>query len=273
MPTLETPAAVHDDDQLDALGLAVALGGHAARFRLDLRQRCSSTNSVLLELAERGAPGRSVLVCNEQSAGRGRRGRTWLASRAGSLTFSLLWRFPAAAPSPAGLSLAVGVALARALEAQGVSGITLKWPNDVLLAGRKLAGVLIELVPGFGANAAIIGIGLNLRLPADFPVERIPAADLRQVMPVLPPRNVLLARLLLELEASLVAFGRLGFTAFRESWLARCAHLDTAVRLVSDAGSSDGVCRGVDADGALLLESAAGIQRLVSGDVSLRPCC
>lgn len=270
MPSLETPAVLAEDI-LDALSLAVALGAHAGRFRLDVRDRCSSTNTLLLEQAERGAPGRSVLACREQNAGRGRRGRTWLSAGEGSLAFSLLWRFPAADFPPTGLSLAVGVALARALETLGAAGVALKWPNDVLLDGRKLAGVLIELVPGSPAPAAIIGVGLNLRLPADFPPS-IPAAALGQALPCLPSRSQLLARLLLELEAALMAYQRAGFAAFRESWTARCAHLDVAVRLSADAGGSEGLCRGVADDGALLLETAGGIERVVSGDVSLRPC-
>jgi BirA family biotin operon repressor/biotin-[acetyl-CoA-carboxylase] ligase len=165
----------------------------------------------------------------------------------------------------------MGVALARAFEALGAQGVALKWPNDLLLRGRKLAGVLIELVPGSPAPAAIIGVGLNLRLPADFPGS-VAAAALAEALPVLPPRSELLARLLLELEAALTAYQRVGFAAFRESWTARCAHLDAAVALVGDQGGEEGVCRGVDDDGALLLQTATGVRRVVSGDVSLRPC-
>jgi BirA family biotin operon repressor/biotin-[acetyl-CoA-carboxylase] ligase len=259
------------EDALDALSVSVALGEHASRFGLDIRDRCASTNTLLLDLAERGAPGRSVLACGEQSAGRGRRGRTWLSVGQGSLTFSLLWRFPATDFSPAGLSLAVGVALARTVAAFGVRGVALKWPNDVLLGGRKLAGVLIELAPDTRTLAAIIGIGLNLRLPADFPRD-VPAAALAEALPELPSRSRLLARLLLELEAALATFEGAGFGAFREPWTARCAHLNAPVTLAGEAGGVEGVCRGVDDDGALLLETATGIRRVVSGDVSLRPC-
>jgi BirA family biotin operon repressor/biotin-[acetyl-CoA-carboxylase] ligase len=270
MPDPETFATV-PEGALDASGVAIALGEHASRFRLDIRGGCTSTNTLLLEQAERGAPGRSVVACNEQSAGRGRRGRTWLSCGAHGLTFSLLWRFPAADFPPTGLSLAVGVALAQALEALGAGGVALKWPNDVLLRGRKLAGVLIELLPGSDMPAAVIGVGLNLRLPPDF-LQAIPAAGLAETLAELPTRSQLLARLLLELEAALAAFDRAGFAAFRESWMTRCAHLDAPVTLIGDGGGSEGVCRGVDDDGALLLQTAAGLQRVVSGDVSLRPC-
>ena len=270
MPCAKT-TATFAEDALDALSVSVALGEHASRFRLDIRERCASTNTLLLDLAEQGAPGRTVLACGEQSAGRGRRGRTWLSAGRGSLTFSLLWRFPATDFSPAGLSLAVGVALARALEALGLRGVALKWPNDVLLGDRKLAGVLIELAPDTRTLAAIIGIGLNLRLPADFPGD-VAAAALAEALPELPARSQILARLLLELETVLASFEGAGFGAFRESWTARCAHLDAAVTLTGEAGGVEGVCRGVDDDGALLLETAAGIRRVVSGDVSLRRC-
>ncbi|MEK7738086.1 MAG: biotin--[acetyl-CoA-carboxylase] ligase, partial [Pseudomonadota bacterium] len=110
---------------------------------MDILAECDSTNSRLLSLAETGAAAGSVLATERQTGGRGRRGRSWLSASGDSLTFSLLWRFQPNR-SLSGLSLAVGVAVARALEALGVRGITLKWPNDVLLNGRKLAGVLIE---------------------------------------------------------------------------------------------------------------------------------
>jgi BirA family biotin operon repressor/biotin-[acetyl-CoA-carboxylase] ligase len=254
---------------LDLAALSQALGAAACRFDADLLPVCDSTNAVLLARAEAGAPTGMVVIAETQTAGRGRRGRQWLSAPGDSLTFSLLWRFPPGT-LPLGLSLAVGVAVTNALAKVGAGGtapIELKWPNDVLLDGRKLAGILVELVPG-RTHAAVIGIGLNLRLPASLPVEvRATAAALDRLIDV----NQLLATLLIELRTVLDSFAATGFAALRETWIACHAYQDAPVRLLSDfAPPRDGICRGVDADGALLLETSGRIERILSGEVSLR---
>lgn len=240
---------------------------------MDVVAECDSTNARLLELAEAGAPSGSVLAALHQTAGRGRRGRHWLSMPGDSLTFSLLWRFSPDTPL-AGLSLAVGVALAQALEDLGIPGVALKWPNDVLLGveQRKLAGVLIEMVPGVRPQAAVIGVGVNLHLPREMPIElqRTAAALVESGLP-LPSMSVLLARLLAALYATLGSLSETGFALLREEWLMRHAFQGRAVRLLSEfADPLEGRCLGVDADGALLLETAAGTQRIISGEVSLR---
>ena len=261
------------DQPLDIVAVAAALGELACRFDVDIVAECDSSNARLLERAELGAPSGSVLAALRQTAGRGRRGRNWLSMPGDSLTFSLLWRF---SPEMAldGLSLAVGVAVAQALESLGIPGVALKWPNDVLLGveQRKLAGILLELVPGPRPVAVVIGIGVNLRLPRGMPTElqRTAAALVESGLP-LPPMSVLLARLLAALSATLASFSEAGFAGLRKEWLIRHAYQGRAVRLLSDfADPLDGRCLGVDTDGALLLETAAGIQRIISGEVSLR---
>jgi BirA family biotin operon repressor/biotin-[acetyl-CoA-carboxylase] ligase len=254
----------------DLAALARALGADARRFDAEFRPVCASTNAVLLERAAAGAPTGTTLVAGTQTAGRGRQGRTWLSSPGDSLTFSLLWRFASGA-APIGLPLAVGVAVARALDKFGIRDTALKWPNDVLKGGRKLAGILVELVPGT-PHAAVIGIGLNQRLPADIPDElraRSAALD-ADIEP-----HVLLAALLIELRIVLEQFADGGFAVFRDDWLARNAHADLPIRLLSDfAPPRGGICRGVAADGALLLETGDGntgrIERVLAGEVSLR---
>lgn len=257
---------------LDIAAIAAALGDLARHFDVDIQAECDSTNSRLLALAEAGAAAGSVLVAERQTAGRGRRGRNWLSAAGDSLTFSLLWRLPPNRPL-SGLSLAVGVALARALESLGILGIALKWPNDVLLNGRKLAGVLIEVAPG-GARpeAVVIGVGMNLRLPQEMPEAiRQTAAALGEAGSAVPTTSVLLAQLLGALHAVLQSFAEEGFVCLREAWLKRHAFEGQSVTLLSDfAEPLPGICRGVDNDGALLLETAAGMQRIVSGEVSLR---
>ena len=303
--------------QFSVPAIAAALGGAACRFDIDVLAECGSTNAELLARAARGAPSGTVIVAERQTAGRGRMGREWIAAPGDSLTFSLLWRFPPATPL-SGLSLAIGVAVARALEKVGrplaaegaprsggvatASGmrdaelrsadaasastvaspragpllhasaspgdtapIQLKWPNDVLRDGRKLGGILIELQSN---TAAVIGIGLNLRLPAAMPDDvRAGAAALD-----LPPDpNTLLATVLAELLAVLDAFAAGGFAALREEWLARHAWTGRPVRVLAPhAVPIDGICAGVGDDGALLLETQTGTQRILSGDISLR---
>ncbi|MEW6512720.1 MAG: biotin--[acetyl-CoA-carboxylase] ligase [Pseudomonadota bacterium] len=251
---------------LDLSALARALGADACRFDADLLPVCDSTNAVLLARAEAGAPSGAVVIAETQTAGRGRRGREWLSAPGDSLTFSLLWRFPPGT-LPLGLSLAVGVAVTNALAKVGAGETALKWPNDVLKDDKKLAGILIELAPG-QTHVAVIGLGLNLRLPATLPVEvRDTAAALDLPVDV----NVLLATLLVELRTVLDTFATTGFAGLRAEWTARHAHEDAPVRLLSDfAPPRDGICRGVAADGALLFETAGHIERILSGEVSLR---
>ncbi len=258
-------------ERLTTVAIAAALGELSKRFDVDVLAECDSTNTRLLALAEAGAPAGTVIATERQLAGRGRRGHSWLSATGASLTFSLLWRF---SPDRAltGLSLAVGVAVARALEALGIADVQLKWPNDVLLRGGKLAGVLIELVPGARPSAAVIGIGINLRLPDDLPPEiRAGAAALLDTGVRLPTASSLLAQVLVALHEAVTIFAEQGFAGHRQAWLARHAYAGQTVRLLSDyAAPLEGVCRGVDVDGALLLETAAGIQRIISGEVSLR---
>lgn len=248
--------------------IATSLGAAARRFDIDVLDSCDSTNAVLLARAEAGAPSGSVVVANEQTAGRGRRGRDWFARRGDSLAFSLLWRF-APGTAPAGLSLAVGLAAARALSRVGVGETALKWPNDILKGGRKLGGILVELLPG-APHAAVIGIGVNLRLPPGMPAElRATAAALD--LPATDD-NALYAALLVELLAVLEQFAAAGFAPLRDEWLARHAFQDADVVLTADfAAPRAGICRGIDGDGALLFECDGRVERVLSGEVSLRP--
>ena len=151
---------------LDKHEVIAALGPKSRLFDLEILDVAESTNTLLLAEAARGAPGGRVIAAELQTRGRGRLGRPWHSSLGGGLTFSLLWRFDQGVGFLSGLSLAVGVALTRALESQGVGGVVLKWPNDVLVGGAKLAGILIELQADMlGPSAAVIGVGLNVRLP------------------------------------------------------------------------------------------------------------
>lgn len=258
---------------LDEAALRAGLGAHAQAFRLELLDACASTNTLLLERARLGAPAGQVIACELQSAGRGRRGNNWQSGLGGSLTFSLLWRFAQGAAGLSGLSLAAGVAAARALASMDIGGVQLKWPNDLLHAGRKLGGILIELQgDGADSTAAVIGIGLNVRLPASLhDAIAQPLTDVASISRQLPQRNRLLAATLVELAQVFGQFAAHGFAPLREEWMARHAHQGKAVTLSSADGKTiTGIAAGVAEDGALLLETARGVERFVSGELSLR---
>ena len=252
------------DRRLSVASIAAALGPLAARFDVDVVDACDSTNTLLLDRAGQGAPSGTVVAARRQSAGRGRMGRNWVSDPSASLTFSLLWRLPAGA-SPGGLSLAVGVAVAEALRRQGIEGVALKWPNDILRQGKKLGGILVELA----GSTAVIGIGLNLRLPDGLPPEVSRGAT---AIDCDLDRNELLAALLASLHGVLEQFGIGGFAALRDRWQTLNAYAELPVRVIAEfAVPVEGICMGVDVDGALLLETAVCVQRILSGDVSLRP--
>lgn len=258
-------------EPLSAQVISAAL--HAPeRFDISLLDSCESTSTLLLERAQQGAASGSVVVCERQTAGRGRRGRAWLSAPGDSLTFSLLWRFPSGMPPPMGLSLAAGVAVAQTLESMGAAGVKLKWPNDILSGRAKLGGILVETLSEGGRSAAVIGIGLNIHLPREIADAVGTEADaLSSVMPYAPSRNLLLAHLLRALAAMLETFGSKGFAAFAEEWQARNAHAGQCVCILGEgAAPLEGRFAGVENDGALLLETAAGMRRVYSGDVSLR---
>jgi BirA family biotin operon repressor/biotin-[acetyl-CoA-carboxylase] ligase len=250
------------------------LGASAGRFVLDIRDTVDSTNSILIERAANGAPGGTVLAAEWQSGGRGRLGRPWLAGVGEALTFSLLWRSARGAGALSGLTLAAGVAIARALELAGAKEIVLKWPNDVLWHGSKLAGILTELQgDALGPTAVVIGVGINVRL-SDATRNRIgqAAADLEAACGTAPDRNRLLAEVLRELDHVLEVFGRDGFAPLRGKWQQRHAQQDKRVTLMLPDGTRrSGYARGVAEDGALLLETASGTQRFHSGEITLRP--
>lgn len=260
-------------DCLDAVAVRAQLGAHARHFRLELLDACASTNTLLLERARGGAPSGSVIACELQSAGRGRRGNSWQSGLGGSLTFSLLWRFAQGAAGLSGLSLAAGVAVARALASSGVSEVQLKWPNDLLHAGRKFGGILIDLHgDGPDSTAAVIGIGLNVRLHTTLRDAITQAVtDVASISGHVPQRNRLLAATLIELAQMLDQFAGHGFAPLRQEWIARHAHQGKPVTLSSGDGNTvAGRAAGVAEDGALLLETARGVERFVSGELSLR---
>jgi BirA family biotin operon repressor/biotin-[acetyl-CoA-carboxylase] ligase len=189
-----------------------------------------------------------------------------------NLYLSLLWEFSQGAAALEGLSLAVGVAVARSLRACGVPVVQLKWPNDILCDGAKLGGVLLEMSgDAAGSCRVVIGIGLNVAMP-DGAASAIDQAwtDLRSQCNQPPGRNQLLAALLDELLPLLADFEQQGFAHWRDEWLSLDAFPNKAVVLNTGTAQLAGVARGVDERGALRLETESGIQSVYGGEISLR---
>lgn len=258
---------------LDAGRVRQALGDAGTAIDIEIRDTLDSTNTQLMQRAAQGARSGLALAAEVQTAGRGRRGRVWHSSLGHTLTFSLLWHFAQGARELAGLSLAVGIGLARALRAAGAREAQLKWPNDVVLPAGKLAGILIEMQGDvLGPSSAVIGVGVNVR--ADARVRAAvdqPVADLETMAGAAVDRNVLLVGLLRELSAVIGVFARQGFAPLRAEWQELHVHQDQPVQLLlPDGRAVAGIARGVAEDGALLLETAGGITRHHSGEVSLR---
>ena len=231
----------------------------------------TSTNDLARALAAQGAPEGTLVLAEEQTAGRGRLGRAWLAPRGTSLLFSLLFR-PALLPSQAfRLAMLCSLAAARAIETVTALPIHLKWPNDLVLRGQKLGGVLSESsFTGERLDFVIVGLGLNVNLDVStLPEIAATATSLSAALGRPVARLPLLQRLLQEIEAGYgdVVQGE----ALRAAWAARLSTLGQMVR-VTGGTEEEGMAEGVDADGALLLRRADGtLGRITVGDVTLRP--
>ena len=249
---------------------------------------CDSTNRLLLAAAETGAAAGSVFVAREQTAGRGRRGREWVAAPGDSLTFSLLWTFPADPARLSGLSLAAGLAVVRALSEMATGKVPdvtygLKWPNDILLlradgSYAKVGGILIEsalrsAAAGGKELAVVIGIGLNCTNAAGL-ANRVNDQTVGSISECLGNEtspDALLPVVLKGLFAAMADFARQGFAISQEDWNTHNLWQDLPVQVrEGDAVLHEGVCRGVDGTGALCIETAQGTERIISGDVSLR---
>jgi BirA family biotin operon repressor/biotin-[acetyl-CoA-carboxylase] ligase len=248
---------------------------------VEVHDHLDSTNTYLMQSISNPLTNKRCVTTNLQTQGRGRRGRTWQAGLGESLTFSLLWRFECGAAGLSGLSLAVGVAIIRALHQLGLVQAKLKWPNDIVVknhdAGKpsieKLAGILIELQGDMeGPSAAVIGIGINLTL-SDLLKANIdqPATDIASIAAGDVNPNQLLGLIVTELEAILMAFERNGFAALKSEWLAQNAYTDEMVKLIHPDGTETlGLIADIDDDGALLVSSDHETKRFNSGEISLR---
>ena len=236
-------------------------------FSVEILPEIASTNTELMRRARLGRADPLLLVAERQTAGRGRLGRSWSSHGAeqspephASLTFSL--GMPLSPTDWSGLSLAVGLAVARSLHPD----VRLKWPNDLWVAGRKLGGILIETVAVADVRYAVIGIGLNIRLPLEQDL-RTPAAALRELLPEVNAAHAL-ERIALPLVHTVLRFASEGFAPLRNAYQARDLLLG---REVVCTDGTQGVARGVDESGMLLVQTAQGLKKISSAEVSVRP--
>jgi len=255
-----------------------------AKNQLDqllVKRQIDSTNtlaaSVLSELnsdASRG-PRNFAVIADQQTQGRGRRGRQWVSPFGRSIYCSLVWRFETAAASLSGLSLVVAVAVVKMLEAMGYADIQLKWPNDILWQQKKIAGILLEMTGDLACPCdVIIGVGLNLNLSSleDATIEQ-PWADLQTMdASIAIDKNALVAQLLNHLVETLNEFSAQGFAAFKPFWASRDAYTGQNVQLIAGPQQQfSGRYKSVANDGSVLIETADGLQSYSGGELSLRP--
>jgi BirA family biotin operon repressor/biotin-[acetyl-CoA-carboxylase] ligase len=263
---------------LDATLIQQALTRDArGRVRqVDVAWSLESTNTVLLSRGDLPIGKSDVCLAEYQSAGRGRRGRSWLAPPGASICLSLSWHFPEVPRDLGALSLVTGVCALRALKEHALEDIRLKWPNDLLLEGRKLGGILIELrAESAGPTYVVIGIGINVALGANL-LRQIAAAgtnatDLKSAGLVATSRNAIVASLVDSIVRGLMEFEKQGLRAFIEEWRRADALRGQMVNVHAGEQVSRGLARGVDISGALLVETTQGLRKFVSGEVSVRP--
>jgi BirA family biotin operon repressor/biotin-[acetyl-CoA-carboxylase] ligase len=271
---LPQPVELYDVDRVREL-LEPKLQSHIDSFTALLQ--VDSTNRYLIDMSPAPPGSPQLCVAEVQSAGRGRRGRSWLAPFGSGLCLSLAWSFEESPPTLSALSLAVGVAVTRALQRFGGDSVQLKWPNDLVWRARKLGGILIEMRgESGGPTRVVIGLGLNIRMPATTRLDLAKQqatliTDLHEILcERTPSRNTLVAAIVSELIKALQVFERRGFDAFADEWRNRDSLKDATVRVLCANESINGIARGAADDGALLVDVDGQLRRFVSGEVSLR---
>ena len=241
----------------------------------ELALSLDSTNNLMMHKAESNGHERHICFAEMQTSGRGRRGRQWLSPFARNLYFSVLWPFSQGIAAIQGLSLAVGLAIHRVVERHGVQGVGLKWPNDILIAGRdgyaKLGGILIEITGDVTDNCqVVIGVGLNLDVSiSDQTQLDQQAVGLRQ-LGLNASRNQLAADVVNELVLVLTEFNEHGFAALQSAWNEADSFRDQSLKVLLPSSDIQGIGAGVNSKGEYQLQTPGGMQVINAGEVSLR---
>ena len=229
-----------------------------------------STNQYILERLDTLSSGDACLAEYQQS-GRGRRGRQWFSPFGANLYLSLYWRLEQGPAAAVGVSLVIGIVMAEVLHKLGADGVRVKWPNDLYLKDRKLAGILVELTGKTGDAAnLVIGAGINLQM-------REPAPDTinqgwinLQEAGIEINRNTLASTLISELRSALAVFELQGLEPFIPRWEKLDNYFNRPIRLIIGNREIHGIDRGIDRQGALLLEADGLITPYIGGEISLR---
>lgn len=234
-----------------------------------------STNTRLLECLPPAAGKASVVLAEHQTGGRGRRGRSWVAPPGGAICISIAWQYPDMPADLSALSLVVGLGVLQALRKLGLTGVRLKWPNDLVTGQGKLGGILIEMrAEAAGPVHVVVGIGLNVMLDPDaraaVAATGNQADDIRAHQAPPPDRNAIVAALLTCLVPALESFPASGLTPHLANWSENDALQDREVRIENLGETTRGIARGVDSHGALLVETPQGVRRFISGEVTVR---
>lgn len=245
----------------------------ASPRHIDVFHSLESTNTFAREQAAKRDYAGSVVFAERQTAGRGRRGKEWLSPFGASIYMSVLWDFEQGVQALQGLSLGVGVAVRRALLELGLADVSLKWPNDIYVKGKKLGGILLEMVGDpEGHCSVVIGIGINVSMPIAIGqnIDQ-PWTDLDSELLSAVSRNKLAARLIDEIFTLLADFETVGFSAYRDEWESADAFSGLQCAIITPRETVLGVLSGVDNNGAVRLRLADGsIQRFIGGELSLR---
>ena len=261
-------------DWLDKTSIWQAMPPHiqALISYLDIQAVVSSTNDVVSQQLQQQKKSGIVCIAEMQQSGRGRRGRTWLSPPAGTFYGSVGWVFNEGFQVLEGLSLAIGVAVVEALEDCGVHGLSLKWPNDILWHGKKLGGVLIEVNAEMdGVCAVVVGVGVNLSLPHAVKQQIDQAAvDVKEILGQRINRQQITVALISHMVSLLQGYAEQGFAEWQTKWQRYDALYGQEVEVLGLAQAMTGIAQGIDKQGALMINTAAGLQLISGGEVSLR---
>ena len=240
---------------------------------IELFQSLGSTNKYLREQAEKSDCSGSVVLAERQTSGRGRRGKTWVSPFAANIYMSILWDFEQGAQALEGLSLAVGVAVRRALIEVGLEDVRLKWPNDIYIGNKKLGGILLEMIGDpAGHCSVVIGVGINVSMPASIAVNiDQPWTDCCSESDAPIARSRLAALLIDNIFDILNDFESLGFAGYRDEWQEADAFKGLQGTISTPRDSVSGTVIGVDNSGAVQLKLMSGaVKSFIGGELSLR---
>ncbi len=265
----------HPLDLLDIGEIMQRIPAHvdADIARIELFADIDSTNRYLMNESRPHEVGALICLAESQSNGRGRRGRTWVSPFASNVYLSIKWQYAGGPMSLSGLSLALGVAVMRVLSGYGCEDIGLKWPNDIYWRNRKLGGILVELAGDVSGPCDVVaGLGLNVSMPehSDRDIDQ-PWIDLQHVLNTrTPSRNDLVARLIEQMLHVLHHYPEQGFTIYQQEWQRWDIVKGKSVCLSLPGSEKQGIVQGVDAEGALLLDTGHTVETINSGEISLR---